>query len=281
MSKQASRKKGEKGSKKGKGAEGTAPAEPFFRPFQKLAKGAGKKAKDVDAKDAKPAKPSPAKPSATKAPAAKPGPAKPAGAGKPGGAKGAVHAEPVRVAGADDPETFARFMAGVRPIEDKGKARIPASASRIEKGAAPSATVDLDAGARERMRALVTEGIRFETIDDGDRLDARRVDTDPRELRRLRRGQFAVDGRLDLHGHGVEEARRKVEDFVRKRSAEGDKVVAIIHGKGKHSPRQQGVLRGEIGAWLSQGRAARHVLAFATAPEEEGGEGALLVLLAR
>jgi len=39
------------------------------------------------------------------------------------------------------------------------------------------------------------------------------------------------------------------------------------------------VLRGEIGAWLSQGPAARHVAAFATPPPALGGEGALLVLL--
>jgi DNA-nicking Smr family endonuclease len=77
------------------------------------------------------------------------------------------------------------------------------------------------------------------------------------------------------------EAREAVTAFVRKRSAEGDRAVAIIHGKGNHSPRGVAVLRGEIGAWLSDGRAARHVLAFATAPDEDGGTGALLVLLAR
>ena len=54
-----------------------------------------------------------------------------------------------------------------------------------------------------------------------------------------------------------------------------------MHGKGKHSPHGHGTLRGEIAAWLSQGRSARYVAAFATAPDELGGEGALVVLLAR
>jgi DNA-nicking Smr family endonuclease len=40
-------------------------------------------------------------------------------------------------------------------------------------------------------------------------------------------------------------------------------------------------LRGEIGAWLSQGRGARPDRAVATAPPAEGGTGAVLVLLAR
>ena len=58
-----------------------------------------------------------------------------------------------------------------------------------------------------------------------------------------------------------------------------DRVVLVIHGRGDHSPAGIGVLRGEIAAWLSQGRASQHVAAFATAHKEEGGEGALYVLL--
>lgn len=257
----------------------TAPAEPFFRPFQKLGKPAGKKAKGGAPSEPRPGEASAPQgkrqgtPVATKSP-------EPAAPPSRAPLPRAAGPRPEAIAPVD-PDTFALYMAGVRPMDHRGKTRIPASQSQSERAAQPVSAVDPDAGARERMRALVAEGIRFETIDDGARLDARRVDVDPRELRRLRRGQFAVDGRLDLHGLGLDEARKAVEAFVRKRSAEGDKVVAIIHGKGNHSPRQQGVLRGEIGAWLSQGRAARHVAAFATAPEEEGGEGVVLVLLAR
>jgi DNA-nicking Smr family endonuclease len=131
------------------------------------------------------------------------------------------------------------------------------------------------------MRSLVVEGLRFETVDDGEHLEGRRLDVDPRELRRLRRGQYAIDGKLDLHGLGADEARHAVEAFVKKRAREGDRVVLVVHGKGNHSPRGRGVLRGEIAAWLSQGRSARHVAAFATAPDDHGGTGAVLVLLAR
>ena len=180
-----------------------------------------------------------------------------------------------------DPRTFAIYMSGVRALSGKAS-RIPLTANRIERApAAATPPPDLDVGARAQMRSLITEGVRFETTDDGERVEGRRLDVDPRELRRLRRAQYAIDGKLDLHGHGVDDARRAVEAFVKKRAEIGDKVVAIVHGKGTHSPRQNGVLRGEIGAWLSQGRAARHVLAFTTPPEDEGGTGAVLVLLAR
>lgn len=180
-----------------------------------------------------------------------------------------------------DAETFALYMAGVRAL-DHSSHRIPKTASRVERATAklPSQE-ELDEPARAQMRSLVTEGVRFESFDDGERLEGRRVDVDPREIRRLRRAEYAIDGSLDLHGMSLAEAREAVAAFVLKRSAEGDRVVAIIHGKGSHSPRGLGVLRGEIGAWLSGGRAARHVTAFATAPDDQGGTGALLVLLAR
>ncbi len=180
-----------------------------------------------------------------------------------------------------DARSFAVYMAGVYALPDRA-GRIPLTASRLERVLDAAAPLpDLDQGARALLRSLVTEGLRFETTDDGERIEGRRLDVDPRELRRLRRVQYAIDGKLDLHGHGIDDARRAVEAFVKKRAELGDKVVAIVHGKGSHSPRQTGVLRGEIGAWLSQGRAARHVLAFATPPEDEGGTGAVLVLLAR
>jgi DNA-nicking Smr family endonuclease len=77
------------------------------------------------------------------------------------------------------------------------------------------------------------------------------------------------------------EARKAIEQFIEKRRKDGDRVVRIVHGKGDHSPRGVSVLRGEIAAWLSQGPVKRHIAAFATAPPEDGGAGALLVLLMR
>jgi DNA-nicking Smr family endonuclease len=236
--------------------------EPFFRPFEKLPKTKPNRDRQgAEPRDAP--KPDTAKRHTTAQKRAQP---KSDDASRP---------QPV------DPETFAIYMAGVRALPEDRAHRIPRTASKIEKAAQGTAASDPDASARARMRSLVTEGLRFETIDDGERLEGRRLDVDPRELRRLRRAQYAIDGKLDLHGLGIEEARHAVEAFIKKRAHDGDKVVLIVHGKGSHSPRGQAVLRGEIAAWLSQGRSARHIAAFATAPDEHGGTGAVLVLLAR
>ena len=180
-----------------------------------------------------------------------------------------------------DAESFALHMAGVRSLDD-GKTRIPRSSTPVSS--LPKAAVggpDLDEPARAALRALVTGGIRFELSDDGRALDGRRVDVDPRELRRLRKSEYPVDGTIDLHGMTTAEARVALDDFVKKRRAEGCRVVLVVHGKGLHSPRGMPILRGELGAWLSQGRAARDVAAFASVADSDGSSGSVLVLLAR
>jgi DNA-nicking Smr family endonuclease len=183
-------------------------------------------------------------------------------------------------------------MAGVRALDDRRAGRIPLTASRLER-AAPDAPAprDPDADARARMQSLVVEGLRFEITDDGERVEGRRLDVDPRALRRLRRGRCAVDRSLALHGRRADEACAAVEAFVRQRCEGGDRVIALIHGEGAARPLGRAeagpeapgprALRAELAAWLSRGPAARHVAAFATASEQDGGPGTLLVLLAR
>lgn len=276
----AKKKAAKKTARKGaaKAVSDSAPPEKLYRPFEDLAREAKKKAASAKAEGA-----------------AKGGPGASAAApakGKSGGAKAGAHkanstpgskAAPAGEHGMDpdDAATFALYMAGVRELEDRAT-RIPRSAARVERaerGTLPR--IDADAPARAELQALVAEGIRFETTDDGERIEGRRIEVEPREVRRLRRGQYTVDQQVDLHGLSVPEARRAIEAFVEKRRKEGDRVVRIIHGKGGHSPRGMAALRGEIAAWLSQGPAKRHIAAFATAPPEEGGAGALLVLLMR
>lgn len=185
---------------------------------------------------------------------------------------------------------FAQLMRGVRPLAGARARRVPGDEPGDggrrpvdgAAGAASSATrSDPDGGARERLEALVAEGVRFEVFDDGETLEGRRLDIDPREIRKLRQLRYAIDGTLDLHGLGSAEARQKLESFLRRRRLSGDRAVVIVHGKGLHSPRGVAVLRGEIAAWLSQGKAQRDVAAFASVTDRLGGAGSVCVLLAR
>lgn len=182
--------------------------------------------------------------------------------------------------------TFERLMAGVTPLSEQGARRVPITqqvSSRLEAKARAErieAEQQSEQEARARLHALVDEASAFEVTDDGRSIEGRRRGVDGALVRRMRHGELPVDATLDLHGMRVDEARTAVEQFVRDRRAKGDRVVVIVHGRGRNSPANQPVLRGEVSAWLSEGKASHHVSAFLTAPVEHGGEGALCVLLA-
>lgn len=186
----------------------------------------------------------------------------------------------------DDARLLRRAYTGVEPLDrSKGpRARHPLerppAAQTMPTPQAPTG-LDADAVVHERLRLLALGQTPFEVSDEGDRVEGRRTDVPLALLRRLRRGNFPVDARLDLHGMVASEARARVEQFLRTMRDRSERAVLVIHGKGEHSPMGLGVLRGEISAWLSQGPASEHVAAFATAREEDGGPGAVYVLLRR
>jgi DNA-nicking Smr family endonuclease len=185
----------------------------------------------------------------------------------------------------DDELTFHRMMSGVTPLEG-GSQRVSVSRDARAIGARVS-PAELRERARkeaadvlEHLHQLVDDGVRFEVTDDGKRVEGRRLDVSPGVVRELRRGAVPVDSRLDLHGLGASAAQAKLLEFLRAMRTRGERCVLVIHGKGEHSDLATGgVLRGEIAAWLSQGRAREHVAAFATAHPEDGGEGAVYVAL--
>ncbi len=186
----------------------------------------------------------------------------------------------------DDAMVMHRLFAGVQPL-DRSRGRLSKqpiertpNIERLTKQAAEAAHVDADA-VHEHLRTLVEGRQRFEVEDDGQRVEGRRVDLPLDALRRLRRGLMPIDARIDLHGMSAQQARTQLELFLRTTRLRGERCVLVIHGKGEHSPQGAGVLRGEIGAWLSQSAASEHVAAFATARSGDGGEGAVYVLLRR
>lgn len=180
-----------------------------------------------------------------------------------------------------------RLFAGVEPLDRSRGSRLPKQAversqtvEQQAKRGREAAQAEADA-VHEHLRSLVEGRARFEVSDDGRRVEGRRVELPMDVMRRLRRGLVPVDARIDLHGMVAAEAKAQIELFLRTMRARGERCVLVIHGKGEHSPRGHAVLRGEISAWLSQGSSSEHVAAFATASPEDGGEGAVYVLLRR
>jgi len=104
----------------------------------------------------------------------------------------------------------------------------------------------------------------------------RRDEVPPHVLKRLARGQYAVQDELDLHHTSAAHAEAMLREFLHEAHLHEYRCVRIIHGKGVHSDRGVPVLKNLVDRLL---RRRADVLAFHSAPAAQGGTGAALVLL--
>ncbi len=95
-------------------------------------------------------------------------------------------------------------------------------------------------------------------------------------LRKLRRGHWPIQDRLDLHGLSSDEARRLLQTFLHEAKQNELRCVLVIHGKGMNSRNGEAVLKLRTRDWLMQ---HPQVLAWCDASPQDGGGGAVLALL--
>jgi len=177
---------------------------------------------------------------------------------------------------ASDADLWASATAGVE--------RIARGPDRIEPPApspAPEPFWHPDLDALKALEALVSGEAPFDLSDSDEFVEGCVPGFDRAILRRLRRGEFAVQGHLDLHGMTRDEAKRAADAFLKTARAGGKRCVLLVHGRGIHSKDQVPILKEALRSWLATARFGRHVLAFATARPVDGGAGAIYVLLRR
>jgi DNA-nicking Smr family endonuclease len=170
----------------------------------------------------------------------------------------------------DDLAAFLAEVADARPLKASNRithapaaaAPIPRQSLRAEQEAladtlsdAPPADLDLETG---------------------EALSYRRNGIAADVLRRLRRGQWTIQDHLDLHGLVVPEARALLASFLALAVRRGLRCVRVVHGKGYRSASGEPVLKGKVAGWLAQ---RDEVLAYVQARDQDGGGGAVLVLL--
>lgn len=189
--------------------------------------------------------------------------------------KGALGARPSEGLRGDERFAYFEAIAGVRPLRDVRPARLGAVVKAPPPGPDP-ATLARDREARERLAALVGEGLRFTFERDGDEIYALREGTARTVLTALEARTATAESSIDLHGLTADAAQDRVSRFVRSEHRRGIRRVLIVVGKGLHSVGPP-VLRDAALDALTRGGAAPLVLAVASAPPALGGTGALLV----
>lgn len=125
----------------------------------------------------------------------------------------------------------------------------------------------------EELLASSDEATSFES---GDELTYLRDGYQPRLLKRLRRGEFSIQDELDLHGMIVADAKEQTHYFINECARDKVRAVRIVHGKGLNSRGRKPVIKNLLLGWL---RKNKHVVAVCSTPANDGGTGAVYVLL--
>src|SRR5688572_32189990 len=171
----------------------------------------------------------------------------------------------------DGPDDAALFRDAIGPVRALPSQPPPPPKPR-PKPLPRMAQRDEAEAASEFRRALTADA-----LEAGDALAYRRDAVPPRTLQRLRRGHFAAQDELDLHWADARQAEAMLRGFLLHARQQGLGCVRVIHGKGLHGDSNAPVLKNLVDRLL---RHRADVLAFASAPANQGGTGAVLVLLA-
>ena len=174
----------------------------------------------------------------------------------------------------DDSQLFSKAMQGVEKIKSHNLAQTESTtkqkkvdAQTLAKRMAAEGSEVAEGEALSDMQALLNP------VANQAFLSYRIATLQHRVFEDLKAGKMRWFEAVDLHGCTIEQARSAVLELLHIAKENNQNVVKIVHGKGK-----DGVLKTCVNGWLRQ---HREVLAFVSAPENQGGTGAVLVLLKR
>jgi DNA-nicking Smr family endonuclease len=168
----------------------------------------------------------------------------------------------------DDRKALADAMSGVRPLKPHDKAEL--------KSPRPPARAGFT---RKAHAAVLEQSLNGPVpVEAGEDVAFCRNSVTRKTFNRLRRGEFAIEAEIDLHGMRLAEARTHFQDFLRECAVRNIGCVRIVHGKGTRSGPEGPIIKPSVQHWLAR---ADQVLAFVTAQPRHGGGGAVYVLLKR
>lgn len=173
----------------------------------------------------------------------------------------------------DEDTLFVQAMRGVKPIKtDETPVAAPTKPKKptAQILARRAAAVGIDEAG---MQGISDTQAMLNPVASEAFLSYRLATLQHRVFEQLKTGKLRWYEAVDLHGCTIEEARSAVLQIIEIARQANENVIKIVHGKGP-----QAILKTYVNGWLRQ---HREVLAFVSAPSEQGGTGAVLVLLKR
>jgi DNA-nicking Smr family endonuclease len=104
--------------------------------------------------------------------------------------------------------------------------------------------------------------------------------------RKLARATIAPDFTLDLHGHSLDQAHRRLDMGLGQAKAMDARLVLLITGRPRPADAadrgtQRGAIRAKVLDWLAAGPHGSDIVAIRPAHRRHGGAGALYIVLRR
>ncbi len=165
----------------------------------------------------------------------------------------------------EDLKDFEAAMTGVKPLKNIERVNLSKPVPTQRRKREPD---------EETPNFNFTESEYFPSVGPEDAINHAKSGLSNKILRKLSKGQYTIDARLDLHGMTVAKARETVTEFIGFHHQQGARVLLIIHGKGYQGRAPK--LKNALNQWLRQ---AAPVLAFCSAMPGDGNRGAVYVLL--
>ena len=173
----------------------------------------------------------------------------------------------------EDTELFKKALTGVKPIDNGNIAQIkPKRVKKIDAQTLAKRAAAEGSAEQELTEISDTQAI-LNPVASQAALSYRIATLQHKVFEDLKAGKIRWFEAVDLHGRTVEQARAAVLQIIQMAKDENQNVIKIVHGKGPEA-----ILKTYVNGWLRQ---HRDVLAFVSAPENQGGTGAVLVLLKR
>ncbi len=124
----------------------------------------------------------------------------------------------------------------------------------------------------------ISDELEIEEVDPTEILSFCRDGIQRNVFKKLRSGGYRISDELDLHGATIKQAKQILLSYLHQAVQFEGCCVRIIHGKGHRSGDNKAVLKTQVNHWLSE---HERVLAFHSAKPQDGGTGAVYVLLKR